>query len=151
MSKKIINIAVDSKCSWKFDWSEEHSWHSCVGEILKADKRDKGQVVRLNAAKPSKVETTGGGEKTFWHDQIKVNALLQKALDYVFKTYESKLYCGLGFQVVVYLNGQRPEVKGMPVDNVDRSWMDSPKKASSSSGTKADQSADEAAEDLLNS
>jgi len=148
MSKKIINIAVDSKCSWKFDWSEEHSWHSCVGEILKADKRDKGQVVRLNAAKPSKVETTGGGEKTFWHDQIKVNALLQKALDYVFKTYEDKLYCGLGFQVVVYLNGARPEVKGMPTDTIDRSWMVSPSRTTKATAT--DQSADEAAAAVLN-
>jgi hypothetical protein len=147
MNKKIINIKIDNARDFSFTWNEEGSWHTNTGCVVKEEDQDSRQrVVDLDC---SRVWVDKDGKKHYTR-QCSPNNPIQKAMDWVFRTYSDVIYCGLEFKVVVYLAG-KPEVIGMPTSAADNSWMVQFKKKDRTE-TKAnyDDDAESEADRLLN-
>lgn len=141
--KTIIEVTMDSKVAFKFDWREKGSLISHVGQIVQEEKIAERGVLSLGAVK----NTAKQGDKARWESQIVVPAWIERAMEYVFFTHKALLAAGIPtFTIECTDVGTKPVIRGL-VEKVDRSWMDGiPRRTwkKSSTETKAVEDTDDA-------
>lgn len=144
--KAIINIRMNDTVSFKFSWSEKGSFISHEAEIIKEEKRTaKSGVVRMDA---SRMWEDDNGKKHY-EPRIIVPNWVKAAVDYAFARNSNKIALGTQFTVTAFMSGQCPIVEGLSDKAIDTSWRVTFEKKEKSVSVSTDQSAEDAAEEVL--